>query len=149
MNKKGPALSQPALSQPNLLKGFTLIELMVAIAIVAVLATIGFSLFQNTQAQARDARRKQDIDAISSALEQKFNPTAGVYTAAVAADFASSAIPLDPLNTSPYTYSTAGLPSAYTVCARLEQGGGNFTDAGTTPATGSTAIYYCRRNQQQ
>ena len=50
-------------------KGFTLIELMVAISIVAILATIGFSTYSQTQVRARDAKRKQDLRALSTALE--------------------------------------------------------------------------------
>lgn len=50
-------------------KGFTLIELMIAIAIIGVLATIGFTAFQGTRKSARDAKRKADMEAIRSALE--------------------------------------------------------------------------------
>lgn len=48
--------------------GFTLIELMVAIAIVAVLATIGIVAFGATQKSARDAKRKGDLEDIKKAL---------------------------------------------------------------------------------
>jgi len=50
-------------------QGFTLIELMVAISIVAILATIGFSTFSQSQLRARDAKRKQDLRALATALE--------------------------------------------------------------------------------
>lgn len=48
--------------------GFTLIELMVAIAIVAILATIGIIAFGATQASARDAKRKGDLEDIKKGL---------------------------------------------------------------------------------
>jgi len=50
-------------------KGFTLIELMVVIAIIAILSTVGFVSFTNAQIAGRDARRKQDLRSIAQALE--------------------------------------------------------------------------------
>lgn len=50
-------------------KGFTLIELMVSISIVAILATIGAVLYSSTQQTARNSKRSQDIQAIATALE--------------------------------------------------------------------------------
>ncbi len=54
---------------PNKVKGFTLIELMVAISIIAVLSTIGMVAYSKVQLLGRDARRKQDLRAIAQALE--------------------------------------------------------------------------------
>lgn len=131
------------------LKGFTLIELMVAIAIVAVLATIGFSLFQNAQGAARDARRRGDIDAISKALETNFDAVAGTYVAPATTMFTGGVVPADPLNTGAYVYS--GSPAAgatsFVICAKLERGGGNSSDIAGTPA--SNGAFYCTKNQQQ
>lgn len=50
-------------------KGFTLIEIMVAIAIVAVLSTIGLVLYSQTQKAGRDSKRKGDVRTIHNALE--------------------------------------------------------------------------------
>lgn len=49
--------------------GFTLFELLVVISIIAVLSAIGMTVFGNVQASARDAKRKQDLQAIATALE--------------------------------------------------------------------------------
>lgn len=131
--------------------GFTLLELMVAIAIVAVLATIGFTLFQGAQAQARDAKRKADIDAIAQVLENNFNPFQGSYPSPPSDQFSSGARPVDPLGpsgvASGYTYSISALPnSSYVVCAKIEKLSGNYSDnVGTGPGTG----FYCRKNLQQ
>lgn len=131
-------------------KGFTLVELMVAISIVAVLATIGFSLFQNTQSTARDGKRRADVDAIATALETRFDASVGTYAAVDGSWFADKIIPVDPLNTSTYTYLYPAAPgTTHKVCATLEKGGGNFSDQGVTPASGSSATYYCKLNQQQ
>lgn len=50
-------------------KGFTLIELMVSVAIVAIISSIGYLSYGTAQVNARDARRKQDLRSISTALE--------------------------------------------------------------------------------
>lgn len=51
-------------------RGFTLIELMVAISIIAVLATVGFTYYQKAQSTARDSKRIADSQEVSKALEQ-------------------------------------------------------------------------------
>lgn len=85
-------------------KGFTLIELMVAISIVAILATVGVVLFSNAQKNARDGKRRADIDAISRALEvhyqdATFCPTY-TYCAPNSSWFAENSVPKDPLKPS-------------------------------------------------
>lgn len=49
--------------------GFTLIELMVAMTIVAVLATIGLVIYSSTQKSGRMSKRIGDLKGISTALE--------------------------------------------------------------------------------
>ncbi|RJP46336.1 MAG: prepilin-type N-terminal cleavage/methylation domain-containing protein [Armatimonadetes bacterium] len=131
-------------------KGFTLVELMVVISIVAVLATIGFTLFQNTQASARDAKRRLDVDAMANTLETRFDATTGTYQTSLVADwFSDKTVPVDPLNNGSYQYLTHQTLSAteFKICALLEKGGGNFSDAGTTPVSGGD--YYCKLSQQK
>lgn len=53
--------------------GFTLIELMIVMIILGILATIGFTSFQNSQKKGRDTRRKNDLRQISLALETYYN----------------------------------------------------------------------------
>jgi len=50
-------------------KGFTLIELMVAISIIAIISAVGITTFSQSQKLARDAKRKQDLRSIGIALE--------------------------------------------------------------------------------
>lgn len=50
-------------------QGYTLIEIMIALSIIGVLATIGIVSFTKTQETARDSRRKQDLRSIAVALE--------------------------------------------------------------------------------
>jgi prepilin-type N-terminal cleavage/methylation domain-containing protein len=53
-------------------QGFTLIELMVTVAIIGILMAAGIVTFSNAQKAARDAKRKADMDAIGKALEQYY-----------------------------------------------------------------------------
>lgn len=50
-------------------KGFTLIELMVAIAIIAILATVGMVVYSTAQKSGRISKRIQDLEALKTALE--------------------------------------------------------------------------------
>lgn len=59
----------PILPKLKKARGFTLIELMVAISIVGIMSTIGIVIYSSAQITARDAKRKQDLTAIQTALE--------------------------------------------------------------------------------
>lgn len=100
-------------------QGFTLVELLVVVSIIAILAVIGLTIFTGVQKTARDAKRRADVEAISKALETKYNNATATYPVIAIGDFASSGIPQDPLGGS---YS--GVPNAggatYNVCADLE-----------------------------
>ena len=50
-------------------RGFTLIELLVAATIIAVLTSIGVVSYQAANKQARDAKRKADLEQVRAALE--------------------------------------------------------------------------------
>lgn len=56
-------------SQPNKISlGFTLIELMIAVAILGIISSIGFVSYSSSQIAARDGKRKQDLNSIATAL---------------------------------------------------------------------------------
>ena len=53
--------------------GFTLIEITVVMAIIAVLAALSIGSYRTSQVKARDAQRKNDLKQISNSLEVYFN----------------------------------------------------------------------------
>lgn len=63
-------------------KGFTLVELLVVISIVAILATVGVASFGVAQQSARDGRAKADVTNISRSIEtsRASNTTTGAVT---------------------------------------------------------------------
>lgn len=57
----------------NSKKGFTLVELLVAISIVAVLSVIGLTAYNGVQARARDVKRLDDAKKIATLLEKYYS----------------------------------------------------------------------------
>ena len=53
--------------------GFTLVELLVVMAIIGILATVILAGFRSSQRRSRDAKRKSDLKQISNALEMFYS----------------------------------------------------------------------------
>ncbi len=49
-------------------KGFTIIELLVVLSIIAVLSSVGITFFSTAASKGRDGRREQDIKEIQNIL---------------------------------------------------------------------------------
>lgn len=119
--------------------GFTLIELMVAMSVIAVLSTIAFTSYSNAQKSARDARRKADLNQINLYLQYYYsdngqypqagncnggvgfqpgygpcivNSTAGTTWIPALSTYASR-LPIDPLNTGSPPQSAGNFSYAY------------------------------------
>lgn len=72
---------------PSSKNGFTIIELLVAISIIAVLSVVGMVMYSNVQKSARTAKRIGDLRAVKDALETYKTatgayPVAGAWTVA-------------------------------------------------------------------
>lgn len=118
-------------------RGFTLVELLVVMAIMGILAGIVAINYQGYMKSARDGRRKTDLEQIRSALEM-FRADCGKYwtgtrfsgeqllgtsgqgcpTDAVGNVYIN--LPADPLTTQKYYYISAS-GTSYSLCATLEK----------------------------
>lgn len=110
-------------------KGFTFVELLVVITIIAVLTGAAIVSFTNTSRRSRDTRRKLDIENIRSALEL-CRSESGSYPPSIYSDITCSGetyladTPEDPKYTAPddqYNY-VFGSATSYTISCVLESG---------------------------
>ena len=53
-------------------KGFTIVELVVVMTIMAILLTLGVASFNSSQTKARDAEREGDVGTIAKGLEARY-----------------------------------------------------------------------------
>ena len=96
-------------------RGFSLIEVLVVVGILALLLIIGFQQFGTQMAKGRDARRKADLDKIKKVYEDyasDYNQYPPFGTLDTCGDSTGTAlekylneIPCDPANGSPYVYA--------------------------------------------
>ncbi|OGG26970.1 hypothetical protein A2960_02375 [Candidatus Gottesmanbacteria bacterium RIFCSPLOWO2_01_FULL_39_12b] len=111
-------------------KGFSLLELLVVISIIAIMITLGISSYSTAQKKSRDSKRKSDLKDVQSALEQYYSVCGniypipvGFYSGGIICSSPSIAIlpnlPSDPRGTTSYTCSSCNSTS-YTLCASLE-----------------------------
>jgi len=118
-------------------KGFTLIEMLIVITIIAVLASLILVGMGGARARSRDSRRIADLHNVMNALELYYslNGTYPIRTSnsasawdefagdLISADIGVSRIPKDPLNTGRYyyRYGANDLGTDYVLGASLEQ----------------------------
>lgn len=72
-------------------RGFTLIEVLLTISIIAMLITIGVASFRPSQQSARDARRRSDIKQYQLSLENYSTANNSLYPSRTGADGVSAA----------------------------------------------------------
>ena len=149
-------------------KGFTLIEILIVVAIIAILASVVLVGLGPTQEAGRDARRISDLHEVQNGLELYYNSCGyypGGYAAGACANTATtgyssgatpmntaltsaglqiSTVPLDPSNTAPhvYGYATNGATATqYVLSAVLENAGNTVFSSYTGLTAGQIAVY--------
>ena len=133
---------------------FTLLEILVVISIIGILVTLGFAAFSTAQKKGRDARRKSDMKAVQSGLEQYHAKNNAYPTSAeIAADVTifPSGLPADPRNDGDYVYTINWGTNGFCACTLLESSPGNaigLPSGGVTACSYGTGNYYCLSNLQ-
>lgn len=104
-------------------RGFTLIELMVAMGILAIVASVGYATFANAQVVGRDGKRRQDLESLRQALlVYKQSPSNNhLYPGSLGAlsPVYINSVPQDP-NGGGYNYQPNISNTSYYICATLE-----------------------------
>lgn len=144
----------------NKKSGFTLVELLISISIIAILSVVLTISFSNAQKNGRDQRRIADLKAIQNAAEQMvmlsgtyptsvnfYKPTSASWT--VNGQVVLAKFPADPkYSTSNLgaTYAVTNISStSYCVCAKMDnEKGGNSEQSCSFVNYG----YFCVKNQQ-
>jgi prepilin-type N-terminal cleavage/methylation domain-containing protein len=73
--------------------GFTIIELLIVIAIIGILATLVLTNFRGAQAKGRDTVRKNDINSLYQKLEEYYNENGSYINEAVTFENAAEFFP--------------------------------------------------------
>ncbi|MBL0029515.1 MAG: type IV pilin protein [Rhodanobacteraceae bacterium] len=136
-------------------RGFTLIELMVTVAVVAILATIAMPSYQEQIRKTRRADARQELMRFATAQERFYtncnryaSTLNGAQSTCSGLGAASASINSE---NGYYSLSLAGDGSAYTLTATAQNGQeadtkcGNLslTDAGVKGATGTLGAAEC------
>lgn len=100
--------------------GFSLVELLVSLAIIALLLMIGSEVSKKVRNSARRAKAKADIEMINSAILDHLSKNGSLPSALADVDWSSgnrlaisNGIPIDPWGVS-YVYTTNG-PKSFVV----------------------------------
>jgi general secretion pathway protein G len=87
-------------------KGYTLLELMIVVAIVGILVTLAIPMFQQSAMKAKEAALKQNLFTMRAVIDQ-FYADRGMYPATLEALVEEKylrAIPVDPFTKSATTW---------------------------------------------
>lgn len=107
--------------------GFTLVELLVVMAILSVLVSVGLVAFRSSQTRGRDAERKSDLKQVASSLELYYSDY-GKYPDTVpwGAEFTDGktiyfkVVPKDPISEFAYLYRVDSTNQKFQLFAFLE-----------------------------
>ena len=132
------------MSKNNISRGFTIVELLVSVAIIVLLTGIIVTNLVSSKAKARDSKRISDVAQIQLALDPLPTSAAADVTASngcpTGVNLATfiSVVPTSPSGTAYDYYVNAATPTDYVLHVKLE----NYNDAlkDSLPQTYLTSI---------
>ena len=100
-------------------KGFTLVEIMIVVAIIALLAAIAIPNLLSARMTANDAAARANLRTLSTAAETYASANNGTYpaTTALLANYAAAATTLCGASSGGYTYTCTLAAGSYTIGA--------------------------------
>jgi len=101
--------------------GFSLVELLVVISIMAVLMAIIVMNFVGARERARDAKKIQDLGSMKNALRMYYNDNQ-TYPTSLGVGFSSYFPGIVSIG---YTYTYVGVGDSFSIDVELESGAGN------------------------
>lgn len=134
-------------------KGFTIIELLIVITVIAILVGIALPRFRGMQDEGNINKAKAELRTLQTAIESYYIHNANTYPTALSSltsatpNIIGASLPTDPFNgTSNYGYATDGAsPVKYYVIYSVGTGGNGSASVSTagvvTETNGSSCIY--------
>ncbi len=138
-------------------KAFTLIELLIVIAVISILIGIALPRFKGMQDEGNIAKAKGELRTLQSALESYYIHNSNAYPAALSSLTSAvpsivSSIPADPFSTTSasYGYVRGGTNNKFYVVYSVgpsADGSATITSDAVVETNGSSCIYASNAGQ--
>jgi general secretion pathway protein G len=117
----------------NIKKGFTLVELLIVIIIIAVLAAIAIPKFSNSSMRSKESSLRANLKLVRNAIDL-FRADTGAFPATMAGLTATTTSGLNPSSAAGCTIASTDWRGPYLQAVPVDPVSGNALTYGTTTA---------------